>query len=74
MFSVGGGERQHNPDPIEGIAEWLDGLNEYHYAITDGDPIKIDRIMSYTVDEYHSYIRSAKRHSEKIKKQLEQNK
>jgi len=46
-------------------------LNEYHYAITEGDPLKIDRIMMYSVDEYHSYIRSAKRYGEKLKKEIE---
>ena len=60
-----------HPDFASEIDEWVADINLFHVFLSEGNPLVIDRIENYSVDEYHSYLVANKKRNAEIKKQME---
>jgi hypothetical protein len=44
----------------------------FHVFLAEGNPLIIDRIENYSVDEYHSYLLGNKKRNAEIKRQMDE--
>lgn len=46
-------------------------MNLFHLQLAEGNPLIVDRIERYSVDEYYTYLTANKKRVDEIKKQIE---